>query len=150
MNQVNLTGRVTHDLQVKVTKSNKHVLDFQIAVRENKDETIFIRCQAWEKTADIIDQYATKGSNLAISGSLKVEKYQDKNGNNVEKTYVRVSQVEVLDHRKGDLEKKNEEFGYSVEDENKNFSESLRDTEYARNFSGSQDVDIKPGDLPFY
>ena len=150
MNQVNLTGRVTHDLQVKVTKSNKHVLDFQIAVRENKDETIFIRCQAWEKTADIIDQYATKGSNLAISGSLKVEKYQDKNGNNVEKTYVKVNQVEVLDHRKGDLEKKNEEFGYSVDEENKNFSESLRDTEYARNFGGSQDVDIKPGDLPFY
>jgi len=150
MNQVNLTGRVTHDLQVKVTQSNKHVLDFQVAIRETKDITTFVRCQAWEKTADIIDQYATKGSNLAISGSLKVEKYQDKNGNNVEKTYVKVNQVEVLDHRKGDLEKKNEEFGYSVDEENKNFSESLRDTEYARSFGGSQDVDIKPGDLPFY
>ena len=132
MNQVNLTGRVTHDLSVRVTNTNKHVLDFQIAVRENKDESNFIRCQAWEKTADIIDQYATKGSNLAISGTLKSDKYQDKNGNNVEKVYVRVNQVEVLDHRKGDLEKKNEEYGYEP-----------------NKFGGSQKVDLSPDDLPF-
>lgn len=133
MNQVNLTGRITHDLSIRVTQTNKHVLDFQIAVRESKDESNFIRCQAWEKTADIIDQYATKGSNLAISGTLKSDKYQDKNGNNVEKVYVRVNQVEVLDHRKGDLEKKNEEYGYEPS-----------------KFGGSQNVDISPDDLPFY
>lgn len=133
MNQVNLTGRITHDLSIRVTQTNKHVLDFQIAVRETKDESTFIRCQAWEKTADIIDQYATKGSNLAISGTLKSDKYQDKNGNNVEKVYVRVNQVEVLDHRKGDLEKKNEEYGYEL-----------------NKFGGSQKVDLSPDDLPFY
>lgn len=133
MNTVNITGRVTHDLQVKVTNTNKHVLDFQVAIRETKDITTFVRCQAWEKTADIIDQYATKGSNLAISGSLRVEKYQDKNGNNVEKTYVRVNQVEVLDHRKGDLEKKNEQYGYEPSQ-----------------IEPSQDVSISPDDLPFF
>lgn len=133
MNTVNITGRVTHDLQMKVTNTNKHVLDFQVAIRETKDITTFVRCQAWEKTADIIDQYATKGSNLAISGSLRVEKYQDKNGNNVEKTYVRVNQVEVLDHRKGDLEKKNEQYGYEPSQ-----------------IEPSQDVSISPDDLPFF
>lgn len=118
---------------MKVTQSNKHVLDFQVAIRETKDITTFVRCQAWEKTADYIDQYATKGSNLAISGALKSDKYQDKNGNNVEKVYVKANNVEILDHRKGDLEKKNEQYGYEPSQ-----------TE------PSQDVDISPADLPFY
>lgn len=111
MNTVNLTGRITHDLQIRVTQTNKHVLDFQIAVRETKDITNFIRCQAWEKTADYINDYAVKGSNVAIAGSLKTDKYQDKNGSNVEKTYVRIDRAEILDHKKADLEKKDDTFG---------------------------------------
>lgn len=133
MNQVNLTGRITHDLQVKVTPTDKHVLDFQIAVRETKDITTFVKCQAWEKTADYINDYAVKGSNLAISGSLKTDRYKDKNGSNVEKTYVRISQAEILDHRKGDLEKTNEQLG----------------TEPNPSMFGSY-TEIKSEDLPFY
>lgn len=111
MNTVNLTGRLTHTPEVRVTSTNKHVLDFSIAVRETAEVTNFIRCQAWEKTADIIADYATKGSNLAIAGSLKVDKYPNKDGNTVEKVFVRVNTVEVLDRRKDSLDKKTAETG---------------------------------------
>ena len=52
MNSINITGRITHDLELKVTQSNIHVLEFQIAIRDGKDKegnekTIFLRCQAW-------------------------------------------------------------------------------------------------------
>lgn len=136
MNQVNLTGRITHDLEIKQTQTGKNVLDFQIAVRESKDSATFIKCQAWERTAEIINDYAGKGVNLAISGSLKVERYQGKDGKNVEKTYVRVSTVEILDRKK------------ETKDANQEFTESLKGTEYADKFGG--DVQIDEKDLPFY
>lgn len=132
MNTVNLTGRITHDLQIRVTQTNKHVLDFQIAVKETKDITNFIRCQAWEKTADYINDYAVKGSNVAITGSLKTDKYE-KNGSNVEKTYVRIDRAEILDRKKADLEKKDETFG----------------AEPNTSMFGKYDA-IKDEDLPFY
>lgn len=37
-----------------------------------------------------------------------------------------------------------------VERENKEFAEAIKDTPYAKNFGGSQNVDISPDDLPFY
>lgn len=132
MNTVNLTGRITHEVEIKETKTGKHIVDFQVAIREMKDETTFIRCQAWEQSADYLGQYATKGSMLAISGSLKVDKYQDKEGRNVEKTYVRVQRVEILDKRKGDLEKQDAQMGY----EPSKFG-------YTNNM-------IEESDLPFY
>lgn len=134
MNQVSLTGRITHTPEVKVTQSGKHVLDFTIAVRETAEITNFVKCRAWEKTADIINDYATKGSNLAITGSLKVDKYTDKEGRNVEKMYVKAGSVEVLDKRKNDLEKKESSFGFEAKPEN---------------FGGVQEG-VDPDDLPFY
>ena len=132
MNTVNLTGRITHDLELKVTQTNKHVMDFQIAIRETKDESIFIRCQAWEQSADYLDQYASKGSLLAITGSLKVDKYTDKDGRKVEKTYVRVSRVEILDRKKAEVERADVQFG----------------SEPSAMFGRPNTID--PDELPFY
>ena len=147
MNTVNITGRITHDLDIRQTQSGKLVLDFQIAIRETKDITTFVRCQAWEKAAEIISQYAMKGSNLAITGSLKTDRYRDKNGNNVERTYIRVGSVEILDKRKEKLVKEANDFNANQE-----FAESIKDTEYARQFDGNyaNTADIAPDDLPFY
>lgn len=132
MNTVNLTGRITHDLQLKVTQTNKHVMDFQIALRESKDETVFVRCQAWEQSADYLDQYATKGSMVAITGNIKVDKYQDRDGKNVEKFFIRVNRVEILDKRKESLEQQNKQFGYEP------------------NKFGHPNNTIESDDLPFY
>lgn len=147
MNNVNITGRITHDLDLRQTQSGKFVLDFQIAIRETKDITTFVRCQAWEKTAEIISQYAMKGSNLAISGGLKTDRYQDRSGNNVERTYIRVSTVEILDKRKEKLVKESNDYNANQE-----FAESLKGTEYEKQFGGNyaNTSDIALDDLPFY
>ena len=113
MNTVNITGRLTHIPELKVAQSGKHYMGFQVAIDEGKDRngnkiTTFVRCKAWDKTADIMNDYSSKGSNLAISGSLKLEKYNDQ-----ERLYVNVERVEVLDHKKGDLNRQNEQNGYA-------------------------------------
>lgn len=132
MNTVSITGRITHDLSLKETKTKKHVMDFQVAIRETKEISTFVRCQAWEQDADFLDRYAVKGSLVAVTGSLKTEKYQDKNGNNIERTYVRVFRIEILDHRKEEVQKQNEQFGYQTPVEE------------------NGDFNISPDELPFY
>lgn len=131
------TGRITHDLEIKVTPKNKHVLEFQIAIRETKDITTFLRCQAWEQTADYISEYAQKGSNLAVMGKIQTNRYQDRNNNNVEKVYVRVDRCEVLDKWKEKLTDWNQ--GYDVQG-----------TKYEKQYGGFDGSDVEPDDLPFY
>ena len=75
MNTCNFTGRLTKDPELKTTQSNKKCLNFCIAVDGIKDKdgnttADFIDCVAWNKSAEIIAQYARKGSKLGISGRL--------------------------------------------------------------------------------
>src|SRR5699024_2725392 len=46
-----------------------------------------------------LEQYCAKGSKIGITGSLKVDKFQDKEGNNREITKVNASRVEFLDSK---------------------------------------------------
>ena len=54
MNNVQLIGRITKDIELKQTKTGKAYCNFTLAIsREfNKEETDFINCIAWEKKAE--------------------------------------------------------------------------------------------------
>ena len=84
MNNIQLLGRITKDLEPKTTTSGKSVCSFDIAVARkfNKDITDFIPCVVWDKTAEIMCKFVKKGQLIAIDGSLYTRKYEDKNGNN--------------------------------------------------------------------
>src|SRR5699024_1574008 len=59
----------------------------------------FIRVEAWGKTAELLNQYCAKGSKIGVEGSLKVDKFKDKEGNNREVTKVNASRIEFLDSK---------------------------------------------------
>lgn len=84
MNNIQLLGRTTSDLECKVTTSGKSVCTFTLAVvrKYNKDTTDFIPCVIWDKGAEVMSKYVKKGQLIAVDGSLYTRKYQDKNGNN--------------------------------------------------------------------
>lgn len=84
MNNINLIGRLTADVELKQTQSGIEVCSFSLAVKRPKvkDTTDFINCVAWRNTAKFISQYFKKGSLIAVSGVLTSRKYQDNNGNN--------------------------------------------------------------------
>lgn len=89
MNHVILTGRLTKDPEIRYTDSKKAVCSFTIAVDDGRDsdgkkKAQFIPCVAWGKTAELIDQYFTKGKPLTVTGRITVRSYE-KNG---EKRYV--------------------------------------------------------------
>lgn len=79
MNNVNLIGRLTADIELRYTQSQKAVAQFTIAVDGYGDRTNFIRCVAWEKLAENLSNYCHKGSPIAITGRLESGSYE-KNG----------------------------------------------------------------------
>lgn len=89
MNHVILMGRLTKDPEIRYTDSKKAVCSFTLAVDDGRDsegkkKAQFIPCVAWNKTAELIDQYFTKGKPLTVTGRITVRTY-DKNG---EKRYI--------------------------------------------------------------
>ena len=77
MNKVILKGRLTATPELKTTATDIYVTDFSVAVnrRFNKEQTDFINCQAWRKTAEFITKYFTKGQEILIIGELHIEKW---------------------------------------------------------------------------
>lgn len=87
LNMIAAMGRLTNTPELRTTTSGKEVCSFDIACERNysasgQRETDFIPCVAWGKTAQFIAQYFSKGSMIAVNGSLQTRKYQDKQGNN--------------------------------------------------------------------
>lgn len=101
MNNINLTGNICNDLEVKVTPNGKSVLSFNIAVKRpfTKDTTDFIPAVVWEQGANYLSQYGRKGSKVAITGKLTTRKYQDKDGNNRTAFEVICDTVELMDSK---------------------------------------------------
>ena len=83
MNNIQLLGRITKDLEQKTTTNGKSVCSFDIAVTRKFDKEItdFIPCVAWNKTCETMCKFVKKGQLIAIDGSLYTRKYEDKNGN---------------------------------------------------------------------
>lgn len=81
MNTVNLMGNIGKDIELKTTPSGKSVCSFSLAVRRTKDVTDWINVVAWEKTAEMIANNFSKGSKIAITGSIQTRNYEDKQGN---------------------------------------------------------------------
>lgn len=104
MNKVILIGRITKDLEVKLTSNQTKYVNFTIAVdRKFKDadgnrQTDFINCVAWKQTADFISKYFKKGSRIGVSGSIQTRSYE-KDGQKVFITEVLVDEAEFVESK---------------------------------------------------
>lgn len=95
MNNVQLIGRLTKDIQLTYTQDQKAVARFTIAVQKDKDNTDFISCVAFGKTAENMGLYTKKGSLIAVEGRLTSGSYE-KDGRTVYTLDVFASRVEFL------------------------------------------------------
>jgi single-strand DNA-binding protein len=85
-----LTGHLGKDPELKTFDNGGKVCEFTLATNEvwkNKEgekvtETTWHKCQAWNKTAELIYKFFKKGSGITVQGSKRVRTYQDKDGNN--------------------------------------------------------------------
>lgn len=109
MNKVALIGRMTKDPEVGTTRGQTQMAfaRFTLAVdRKYKDangnkQADFISCVAFGKTADFIGAYFSKGSKIAVSGSIQTGKYINQQGETVYTTDVAVEDAEFCESKGG-------------------------------------------------
>lgn len=83
LNDYCCTGRLTGEPELRYTQSGKAVAGFTLAVNGVKDEdTIFLKCTAWERLAEICQECLTKGSRVTARGRLRENKWQTAEGEN--------------------------------------------------------------------
>ena len=101
MNNVVLIGNIGNDLEVKVSVNGKSYIKFNLAVKDvfDKNKTNWIPCTAFNKTAELLDQYCSKGSKIAVMGSWNVNQ-TEKDSKKITYHSVSVNQVEFLDNKK--------------------------------------------------
>lgn len=86
MNNVNLVGRVTRDMELKVSKCGSKVYTyFTLAVnryagREKGQVTDFIDIVAFDKQAETLSKYVSKGDKIAVNGRLDTGSYEGADG----------------------------------------------------------------------
>ena len=106
MNSCNFTGRLTKDPELKATQSDKKYTRFCLAVDGIKDKdgnktADFVDCIAWNKSAEIIAQYARKGSKIGVSGRYHTTTY-DKDGEKRKNIDIVVNEFDLLDSKPKD------------------------------------------------
>lgn len=108
MNSVLLLGRLTADPDLRKAGNSKDatsVVNFSLAVpRIGSEEADFIRCVAFGKTAEWMDNYLKKGSRIAVTGRIQTGRYEDKDGKTVYTTDVICERIDFADDRKADEE----------------------------------------------
>ena len=66
---------------------------------EQVKETTYVDCEAWGRTAEVMSQYLGKGKPVFVEGRLKLDQWQDKDGNNRSKLKMVVEKFEFIDSK---------------------------------------------------
>ena len=99
-------GRLTRDPEVRYTQSGKACAKFTLAIDRRKSsdgnqQADFISCVAWEKIAEVISQYCTKGKKIAVEGRIQTRSYDGNDGTKRYVTEVVVQSMEFCDSKGG-------------------------------------------------
>lgn len=104
INQVNISGNLTRDPELRATTSGTQVLSFDIAVNERfkdpqtdewKDRPNYVSCTMFGTRAESVSRYIRKGSKVAISGKLRYSSWE-KDGQKRSKLEVIVNDIEFM------------------------------------------------------
>ena len=106
-NKVLLMGNLTRDPELKRTSNDMAVAQISIAVNrrfkdrtgEQREETTYVDCESWGKTAETMAKYLAKGRPVFVEGRLKLDQWQDKDGNNRSKLKVVIDNFQFVDSK---------------------------------------------------
>ena len=145
MNNVQLIGRMTKDVDMKYTPNGVAVANFTLAVnrpflnKENTREADFIRVQVWRKPAENTAQYCKKGSQVAVTGRIQTRSFEGQDGKQVYVTEVVADNVQFLDTRNN---------GSSTGQKSRN-QQSTNNHQSNPYVGHGEPMDIDDNDLPF-
>ncbi|MCT3116184.1 single-stranded DNA-binding protein [Leuconostoc lactis] len=141
MNQVNLTGRLTKDVEMRYTQSGKAVASGSIAVNrrfksEGQPDADFINFVMWGKAAENFANFTHKGSLVGLGGEWQTRNYENNVGQRVYVNELNANTFDLLEPR-GEQPQSSQSNNVNVADVNPFASK------------GNSPLDISDDDLPF-
>ena len=154
MNKVFLIGRLSRDPELRHTTSGTAVCQINVAISRpvsqgSEPQTDFINVVVWNKQAENVARYLSKGRQIAVEGRIQTRNYDNNEGKRTYVTEVIASNVEFLGSA-NDNNRANNNVGF---DENPfDAMEPMMDTTSVDNdpfASFGEKVEISDSELPF-
>jgi single-strand DNA-binding protein len=109
INKVILIGNVGSDPELKYTDSGTAVVNLRLATNQNykdrdgnlNEKTEWHNIVAWDRLAEIINEYLEKGSQVYFEGQLQTRSWEDRDGNTRYTTEVKAREMRFLDQGGG-------------------------------------------------
>lgn len=107
-NRVILLGNLTRDPEMKYLPSGTAVANFGMAMSEKytdrqsgeqRENVCFVDVEAWDRLAEIANEYLSKGSPVFIEGSLKFDSWETPEGEKRNRLKVRVFRLQLIGGR---------------------------------------------------
>lgn len=105
LNSIHLIGRLGQDPESRAIGPDSKVINVSLATTSysknadgsKADRAEWHRLVIWNKTADIVERYCRKGSQIFVDGSLQTREWQTKEGEKRQTTEILVRSVQLLD-----------------------------------------------------
>ena len=172
MNKAILIGRLTRDPELRYTSSNRAVCQFTIAIDRpftsgatGQREADFINVVVWDKTAENVGKYMSKGRLIAVEGRIQTRNYDNNEGKKVYVTEVVATNVQFLESKNATsnsngngfdsmpeppMEKSPYDFGNDTPVSNSNTVSNTMNIEENDPFAAfGEQEEISDNDLPF-
>ncbi len=105
-NRVILIGNLTRDIELKHTSGGKAVTEIGLAVNDRRkqdnewiEESTFVDVTLWDRTAEVANEFLSKGSPLFIECRLKLDSWES-NGSKRSKLRVVAEKMQMLGQKK--------------------------------------------------
>jgi single-strand DNA-binding protein len=108
LNKVQMTGRLGADPEMRYTPQGHAVTTFRAASNrswrtaegEAHEDTEWFRVVAWNKLAEICNQWLSKGSRVYVEGRMQTRQWQDQEGQTRSQTEIIAIDIIILDTRR--------------------------------------------------
>ena len=109
LNKVMLIGNLGADPELRFTANGSAVANFRIACSrtytdregQRQEVTEWVTIVAWQRLAELVGQYLSKGRPVYVEGRLQTRQWQDREGNNRYTTEVVANDIQFLGGRGG-------------------------------------------------
>lgn len=98
---ITIVGNLTREPELRFTKSGDAVVNLSVAVNERvkqgddwvDGEPSYYDLKVWRKLAENVAENLNKGDRIVAVGKMKIEKFEDKEGNQRSKPVMTVDEI---------------------------------------------------------
>jgi single-strand DNA-binding protein len=109
LNKVFLIGNLTRDPELRYTPAGTAVVNLRLAVNrrykdkngEPKEDVCFLTVAAWDKQAEVCNQYLSKGRSIFVEGRLQSRSWETNDGQKRNVLDIRAERIQFLGPGKG-------------------------------------------------